>query len=605
MTDERQSTLAWSLRHCGHIPAIADALNLPMVPDILNTIDENRGATFFIMALAQVFKSLVGQLRLLRSMQVEPVPTLWYSQTDKNISEFVAEKLNPLIDSCAPIAPLFFAEKAKRTNERISFPAGLYLLLLTAQAEPNRQSKTTVDTFMDEPWMYGDGWIDEIDVRHSANPTTFRTILMSTGPTEGHKSAQIWKNTDQRIWNGRCPACDKFFEIRFAHENSSEEIIGGVRYTKTLRIDGLPDEAAIKASTYYECPECHVHLPNAPISRLALSGTAQEPRGLYVPANSNPSPSHYGWNVNGCAIRDWGDYAIKSVNAQLAKSRGDLGPLERLVRLNFGSIWDPSKHFAKKSDRRIGEYNAGEEWDGEIKDEHGRPWRFATIDVQLDYYVLRIRMWGRYSESRGRLAAKCMSISDVEDLCKAHGVEPFRIFMDGRYDSARVRRICALKGWKVLMGEKDNRKGYRHDDGIYKIFAEPNYQDPLIGTPEQGKGGVVMEILFSKQQALDRLYLLRTEMLQPLREPGADKDPEPRPLWTSERDTPEWYWPQVEAHYRQKKTNSDLSEYWVWLGLKEDHAGDTEAMQVVVASMAGLTGAESLEAPKAEPEKAA
>lgn len=58
--------------------------------------------------------------------------------------------------------------------------------------------------------------------------------------------------------------------------------------------------------------------------------------------------------------------------------------------------------------------------------------------------------------------------------------------------------------------------------------------------------------------------------------------------------TPTFYWPQVEAHYKKKVTIADGSEYYTWMGLREDHCGDCEAMQIVVASIMGLTGAESM-----------
>jgi hypothetical protein len=90
--------------------------------------------------------------------------------------------------------------------------------------------------------------------------------------------------------------------------------------------------------------------------------------------------------------------------------------------------------------------------------------------------------------------------------------------------------------------------------------------------------------MFSKQSALSRLHLLRTM-------PGSDGNP----LWSSAQNAPDWYWKEIDAHYRKKERATDGQETYVWHGWKEDHAGDCEAMQIVFASMAGLVGSESLE----------
>ena len=592
----RKSTLSWSRKHVGHIPAIARALKQPMIPEILNTIDANRGAVFFVLALAQVFKSLIGQLRALRSIQVEPVPSLWYGPTIKNTSDFLEEKFNPLLDGC----PVVLEVISKRSGERLNYPLSSYFMILTAGADSNRQSKTACDIYYDEPWLYEPGWIGEIQRRRGDYPRDFREIFMTTGPDAGSHAAHIWENTDQRIWHARCPVCHAFFEPRFAHKNASGDIIGGVRFETILRADNLPDEAAIQKSTVYECPKCQARFPDSPGSRAALNGTADQPHGLYVPQNSSPSPNHFGWQVNGCAIRDWGPLATKFVYAQLARERGDLTPMKEIVQLDFAGLWDENLYLSQRSNRTIGDYTMGQDWDGELRDEYKRPWRFATIDVQNDCYYLVIRMWGRFSESRLRFAARVLSVSDLEILCAEHGVEKFRVFMDSRWEAQRVRRIAAIKGWMTLMGDKQNSRGYRHPDGIFRIYDEMKVYDPLIGTPDQGSGSNVIEILFSKQAALNRLHLLRTEKLQLKRPEGADKDPDPRPLWTAAANTPDAYWPQVEAHRRRMKTNPDGSEYWVWEGLKEDHFGDCEAMQVIAASMCGLTGAESMDQAPAE-----
>lgn len=138
-------------------------------------------------------------------------------------------------------------------------------------------------------------------------------------------------------------------------------------------------------------------------------------------------------------------------------------------------------------------------------------------------------------------------------------------------------------------------KTYLHSDGLRRIYdEEPKLLDAQIGTLEEGQGANVFEWLFSKQSALDRLHLLRSETYAP--------DPlnpdRLEPLHACPIDTPEWYWKQANAHTRKVKTNSDGTSTTIWFGAHDDHAEDTEAMNVVIATMAGLTGAETMPAPE-------
>jgi hypothetical protein len=155
------------------------------------------------------------------------------------------------------------------------------------------------------------------------------------------------------------------------------------------------------------------------------------------------------------------------------------------------------------------------------------------------------------------------------------------VYLDGRHEPDYVRRIAAQNGWRVLMGEDD--KDYFHKaTGLRRIFSEPRFVEAGAGTGI--KMGACAQFMFSKQSALTRLHLLRTL-------PSASEES----VWSAADDAPDWYFTEIDAHYRVKKHAQDGSAYHVWMGLRDDHAGDCEAMQIVFASMAGLVGAESLE----------
>lgn len=564
---------------------LAEAIELPMVADIFATLDGATAARAFILGPYQVAKSAIGQLKLARDMFIRPGPALWYYPTDDASKEFADFKFNPLFDSNPQLRTLLFNEKSRRAKLRYALTGNASLLILSANTESDRHGKTARDLYLDEVHQYENGWIEQIENRTGAYSDEFLHVFMSTGLDALTEAAILWSKTDQRVWHCRCPDCHRLFEPRFAHYNvaadGTKTVIGGLRYDRKFLENGLPDEPAIAASIRYECPHCHSLFANSPGTRQLFSGTAQKPAGMYVSMNANPAPKHYGWQFHGIAVRDWLRVAVKFEYAQLARQRGDIEPLAKWIREECAGIWNSAREQTATTMRPLGDYVLGEKWPGVALDPAGRPVHACTVDVQLDHFVLGIRAWSK-TETRLLWCEKVTTPSRVRDRCMEFNVIPERVFLDGRHEPQYVRRVAAQFGWRVLLGESD--KDYFHKaSGLRRIFSEPRPIDAYAGTGLQGQG-IVLEINFSKQSALSRLHLLRTI-------PTADG----RPFWTAAKDAPDWYWKEVEAHYKVRKKNPDGSEYDLWMGLKEDHAGDFEAMQVIFASMAGLIGAESLE----------
>lgn len=594
----RLSTLTFGRRAAEHLDngaKLAEALAHPMVPDILDTMDAHDRARFFLVFPFQVFKSLLGQLRLLRNHYVRARPALWYAPTGDFAKEFADTKLNLLFDALPAMRAITPTDKTKNAKLTKLLAGGASHLLLSAATEPDRHGKSACDIYRDETHLYEPGWMAQISNRRGSYPEEFTETDMTTGLIAGTDAANEWASTDQRTWHWRCPACHRYHEPRYSIEHeTTQERIGGLLYEKHYRADGLPDEAAIGATLAYQCPYCRTRFPDTPGTRTAFNGTIHKPRGLYVMMNASPAPRNFGWTCHGIALRPWLSMVIRFELAQLARQRGDLEPLGKTIREEFAGLWDPEKYFRPDQQARYQHptpYAMREDWPGEIKDPSGRPFRFAKVDVQLDYFVYTSRKWGRWSQSRLHYAKLCLSPSEIALCAEQDGVPPERVFFDVRHDTQRIRTICARMGWRTLMGDKEMRD-YSHDDGIRRMFDKPKAIDAFTGTIHQGlTESCVIETLFSKNAALDRLHLIRSpESLAP----------DGTPLWTAAADAPDWYFKQINAHYRKRVDKPDGSHHYVWHGQKDDHAADCEAMHIVTATMAELTGAETLAAPPEE-----
>lgn len=575
---------------------VRDALARPQIVDILHTLDGPRPLRAFILACYQVFKSLVGQLHLARNLVVAPGKALWYHPTKADAETFAEDKLNPLLDAQPLIRALAFDTRGSSTKLRRSLAGGATLQLLSFTTERDRHSRSARDLYIDEVHQVEEpGTLHQIRARHGDFSSEFLELFMSTGLTVNTDAAAEWATTDQRVWHCRCPACHKLFEPRFAHyAEDGQTIVAGLRWERHYLDNGLPDERAIAPTVRYECPRCHASHPDTEATRLAFSGTAAHPRGLYVITNPSAYARSPGWTFSALSIRAWLPLILRFEKAQLALQRGEYEPMAKFIREELAGIWDPELYLRRQATRPVSAYKMGEDWPLEDR-AHPLGSRFCTIDAQQDYYVLVIRMWGRRSASRLRFCARPKSVTEINEILAAHSVQPRHVFIDSRHDTTRIRRLAALMGWNCMQGDGRTEgtapKNYLHSDGLRRIYdEEPKLLDSAIGTLDEGQGRIVHEWLFSKQSALDRLHLLRTERYAP----NPLEPDRLEPLHACPEDTPDWYWQQAFRHYRKTTTNRDGSLTTTWYSSGGDHAEDCEACGVVVATMAGLTGAESM-----------
>lgn len=603
----RQSTLAFAARHAAPLfPDIAEALDRPMVPDILDTIDQTRGARFIILAPTQVYKTLLAQLRVMRGFLVEPQSRLWYCGTEKAYDDVADEKFNPLFDALPVLHPLLHRrpsgepDTSKRSRDRIQFD-GSSFRFRSANITLDRQSKTAQEITVEEPWTFKSGWLAEISKRRSSydEAGTWREIYTSTGSVRhaeiGGEFTALWDSSDQRRWHCRCPHCSRlFYPRRTIKDPKTEERIGGLIYETILRPDGLPNEPAIAATVRYRCPNCRKDLPDTPGARLALSGTAARPRGIYVSMNryATTSPVTIGWQCPSIALKPWAPIVLRMILAELARARGDIEPTKKLVLLDDADIFTESEHFQEGKSKPYGGYKMLEPWDREAIDSEKLRARFAGIDVQHDHFVLTARMWARDSQSRQLFAEKIMTPGILADRLERCGIIRGRTFLDERHEPQRVRQLCSHYGWRAVLGEGE--KDYPHEiqvagttqtAKVRRIYSEPKLQDPWIGTAAQGiSKAKIAEFNFSKPSALGRFALLRSI-------PRNDGQLH----WSIADDTPEWHAKEIDAFHRARKFTSTGEPYDEWIAHGPDHGADGECIGIIAASMADLAGAESLQ----------
>jgi hypothetical protein len=570
----RISTRTYARRHC-QSEGLLKALEKPQAHEIMDTVDRQPGRVYGIMSPAQQFKTAVGQALALRFMHVDPADTGWYCQTEVATKQFADGKFNKAWDSCPPLQSLIKGDPESRPKAVYHCTHGFSLQIMSAGVEMNRNSITLKRIFRDEPWTYDQGWADEITMRRAsyADSKDWLDVSMLTGPTEGTDAAGLWRRSDQRTWHSVCPECGHAFPMEFG----SLDEPGGIRYDSSLAGDGStePNWKAIRESVRYECPGCHVHIRQSPAVMVQMNDPALGAR--YAAMNPEPDPTVVFWRCPGPALIDWGDLVCEWILANAAKSRGDLAKLREFVQKRLAKVWTPKEFFkAIKGQRQIGTYAMGQDWEKEVDSPwKGFKYRFCTVDMQKDHFVVEIRTWARDAESRLLWAEKVFSAGRIADLCEKHRVHPNFTAIDGRWNKTEAVRLAARFGWAIFMG--DSVDSFRHSDGLRRMYSESRDEDPGLGTALGGRE-VVPVVMFSKDSALGTVRLLKAEQTKD----GSTK-------WTAAKDAPQAYHDEQDGIVAiEIKRDGEVCQENKQVG--PDHFLDTTCMQVVFASMAGFIG---------------
>lgn len=579
---QRKSTIAWAQKHARLDYGAFDPDRLPFIREPLDTIDRVRGAKFILRGSIQSVKTLALQLRAVRSMQVEPVRSLWYSQQDDAVRDFADEKLNPLFDSCAPLGHLLYRDPNKRAKTRYILPAAPFFLL-SANVILNRNSKSGQDLYLDEPWTYKPGQPTEIFGRASSYEWHHRIILAESGPDKGSETDQLWQASDRREWHVTLP-CGHLQALEWG----DAEVSHGMKWDHSLKDDrGQWDFAAVRATVRYVCSACGTSHEYSP--RLQAEANRL---GRYVQTNPAPDTALYGWHWNALAHMSWPNLVVLWLQANEAKRLGDLSLVEDFKRKRLAVAWDPAD--VVRYDRKIpfGRYKIAEDWPDEVKDSEGRPFRFLTVDVQKDHFWAVIRMWSHSGRSRLRWAGRLLTAGQIHDLQVEHDIMHYRVFLDSAYNPEMVYRVCSQFRWLCFNGT-GSRDFLHPEDRIRRIYSPIHTIDPFQGTVQEGQRAIG-EFYFSSNGAKNRLDLLRTI---------AEDDGEA--LWTIAEDASADYLEQIDGEVKIRRLNPRGGFSYEWQTVGPNHLFDCEVAQVVAASMAGFIGAESYDIDDENQEKEA
>ncbi len=555
----------------------------PYLAEPLATVQAERNRELWMIASWQSAKSLWLELSALYLLANDGQAAMWNSPTDMKAKEFSTTRFSELIDDCAPVRAMLAGDRFANTKTLKRF-VNSWLLIQGVDELGNLQSKSVGYLFNDENWLWPAGRVGETRARVTKfrrwlhlNATTggesFTSVKMrvdengdagNVGPDE---TAQAWEASDQREWQLCCPAC--------RHEPH-----GGLFIPKWDHIDLGGDTARndagewvlakVKALLRLICPLCGARHEYSEKTLAALNTGAR-----YVVTKPENAGGIIAWHYNALAHFSWPKLAEEFLRAVRAIRLGSLGPMKMFRQRRMAVTWSPDEYIHTTAEIRPGGYKLADTW-ADVPPEKIES--FLTVDVQKDCFYAVARRWFR---GASRLAAveRLLTIGEVEEMRLRLAIPANHVGIDCGWNTELVLIYCARFGYAAMNGVKA-KSFYHPEDGVRHIFSPVRWHNAYIGTVHDD-GRKVPEFLFSTQGANSLLETLR-----------AVADP---PAWTVADDVPELYKKHMDACRKIERRTAQGFPFFEWhqIGSRPDHWRDGELMQVVLASMYGLVGAEA------------
>ncbi len=521
-----------------------------------------------IMASTQSSKTTFLELLVSWLVRNDPGPCMMNMQTDDDAKEMKETRLDGIFKSSQSLAGMLPARNKNR-KDAIIFPH--MPLFIHGANKNNLQGKSIRWLLNDEPWLYKPGLLGEAYERVTSFWNS-RIVNTSQGGIEGDDLDKAFQSGSQHEWGFTCPECGLWqpFSLKRLAFDDARDTRGGYLF----------DE--IRPTVRYCCAgadegECNATFADDVSNRRLLSRL-----GSYEAQNPSASADNVSFHWNRLTVywNPWHKLLEQKLNAELSRGRGDLEPYRKLVQKVEGLCFKESATDFELPVAR-GAFKCGEEWplEGSIK---GLLLRIMTVDVQQDCFYVVIRSWSNAAGTRGhsRLRAvklRAVSWEDVRDFQMSNGVPDGFVFCDAGHKPADVYHHCAKYSWRALLG--DSAKSFPHSrrnpktkkgEIIFRYFSKR-------GTVLPGNG-MCLVYRWSNLSVKDTLAALRLHQAEGV-------------TWEAAADAPEEYFEQMDSEARREVSPG----VWRWIKTRANHLWDCEAMQITVAYMLKLVGAESLE----------
>jgi hypothetical protein len=409
-------------------------------------------------------------------------PISWTMQTDEMIDRHAKSRLNPIFESCKPVARMLPRAGPNRTTTEIYF-GGFFFILNPANLS-SQQSQSIRYKINDEIWLpkwqevYGHAIarvsrFEEVGRSKIYNTSQAPIMDAETGNVEDTS----FRQGTQQEWSTECPTCHKVHPIAFALEKNEESgLRGGVVWDAAAkREDETWDVARAVESCRFRCPHCGHESPDTDTTRAGWKRA-----GRFVSLNPAAPAEIQSFRVESVVSRPMRLLVEEFCEADNHHIRqGDDKMKIEFRTKREARPWVVEKKlvnlFVQTSDYTVAQFSNGEGIENEVI-------RFAAIDRQLDHWWLEI---GAFSSATGPTYkqlyfGRIETRDQLRQMQQRYKVQDGCVAQDRGYRPSDVDRDCADFGWRGMRGH--GRKTWTmRDDATDKLinfpFSEPRTSD--------------------------------------------------------------------------------------------------------------------------------
>jgi len=514
-----------------------------------------------IMSGAQLGKTTLLQGFLAWLLVEDPGPAMVISDSGDSIEHLAENKINPVLESCAPLAAFMPTDYKRKKKLKIKFPQAL--LMMGPANDSFLRSHTIRYILCDEASAYKPGNIARAKKR-TTRWSNRKQVFVSTPKKAGDDFSVEWETGTQEEWNMRCVDCGELIEPDFSSVIKWDT-------NETTRPDDQWDFGEVRKTVRLECPHCgfeHKH--------TAANARQLNDRGEFVVTNPGANPRNRSFRFTALclppSVCSWEDLVEEFLRADRRAKTGYTIPLEEFVNLQLGQPW-VEERYVKVQDLELDEYDPAKPWEDQAH-------LIMTVDCQeylADFWVA-IRAWSRDGRSRLVGFYRPKSFEEVREIQQKNGVKDGMVFVDRMYKPSDVAKACSQYGWNMMQGED-------HDDYLVsttKGKRKLTRRRPVskrVKVAVSRNAPVVYLFRWSNPTVKDILETLKNGM-------GVEW------LVCDVGELAPDYQKQVTGERKVEHIDRHGNTVMMWKKFRQNHALDCECMQIAAAIVLGCFGAE-------------
>lgn len=538
-----------------------------------------------IMAPVRSGKSLISDVCIPWTIDVEPGPLLSVFHKNDIAKDHCVSRIKPVLETCPPVRHLLSDNRHDTTTQTILFKNKVPAFW-RGQAIGNLQSKGIRYLFLDEVWEFKRGAIGQAKARCDdfLKLKNHKILIISQGSTDPeHDWVAEWNSGTLQEFQAPCAKCKKQMTLVFDGLRSDKS-----RYGLRFDHDKIQGKRVLnEKSVRYECQHCGHEHTNESVTKANWNKRGGYPlQKAYekeVIKHKIPDglPEVVSIHWNNVLDFPWKDLCKIFIKARDAQDIGNEDPMLQFITKRKAEHYDPEKTFSLFEVPRT-EIQAVEQKFWEHQD-----FIFLTVDVQMGHFWCMVQAWckdGRSAILQADIAYSWEEITELQERFKIPLVA-----VDIGYNKAESGYQCVMNNWIGMRGADAESFPFMVKGKVtHYPFSKTQLENPLAGMRDDDPRKVKLLELYKSNRNINYKWMYWSnpyfKNIAWNRKQRMDKGE----LVYVPDHIPDHFVLQMNSERRVRDTNQKTGmEKWIWkrIGNRPNHLWDCFCMSICLAHL--------------------